>query len=45
MIMMLQAIAMKVGAEIEQDQDMKVLAQDTELEKVVELIERQEEQQ
>jgi uncharacterized membrane protein len=43
MIMMLQAIARKVGAEIQEDQDMTVLAQDTELEKVVELIEQQEE--
>ena len=38
-IMMLQAIASKVGAEIENDQEMRALAQDTELEKVVELIE------
>jgi uncharacterized membrane protein len=43
MLMMLQAIAQKVGAEIEEDQDMTVLAQDTELEKVVEIIEQQEE--
>jgi uncharacterized membrane protein len=46
MIMMLQAIARKVGAEeVEHDQDMKELAQDTELEKVVELIDRREEKQ
>ena len=44
MIMMLHAIARKVGAEeVEHDQDMKDLAQDTELEKVVELIDRREE--
>jgi uncharacterized membrane protein len=42
MIMMLQAIAKKVGAEVEHDPDMTVLAQDTELEKVVELIEKNE---
>ena len=39
---MLQAIAQKVGAEIEHDQEMAVLAQDTELEKVVEHLERNE---
>jgi uncharacterized membrane protein len=42
MLMMLQAIAGKVGAEIEQDHEMTVLAQDTELEKVVAQIEQQE---
>lgn len=42
MIMMLQAIARKVGAEIEQDQEMVLLAQETELEKVVEHIEQNE---
>jgi uncharacterized membrane protein len=45
MIMMLQVIAQKVGVQIEEDPDMTVLAQDTELEKVVELIEQQEEPQ
>ena len=40
MLMMLQAIAEKVGAEIEPDEDMTVLAQETELEKVVEQIEQ-----
>ena len=39
MLMMLQAIAEKVGAEIELDEDVTVLAQDTELEKVVAQIE------
>jgi uncharacterized membrane protein len=43
MLMMLQAIAEKVGAEIEPDEDMTVLAQDTELEKVVAQIEQHEE--
>ena len=43
MLMMLQAIAEKVGAEIEHDEDMTVLAQDTELEKVVAQIEQHEE--
>lgn len=42
MLMMLQAIAEKVGAEIEPDEDMTVLAQDTELEKVVAQIEQHE---
>jgi uncharacterized membrane protein len=42
MLMMLQAIAEKVGAEIEPDEDMTVLAQETELEKVVAQIEQQE---
>ena len=36
---MLQAIAEKVGAEFEPDEDVTVLAQDTELEKVVAQIE------
>ena len=40
MLMMLQAIAEKVGAEIEPDEDMTVLAQETELEKVVAQIEQ-----
>ena len=43
MLMMLQAIAEKVGAEIEPDEDMTVLAQETELEKVVAQIEQHEE--
>jgi len=43
MLMMLQAIAEKVGAEIEHDEDMTVLAQDTELEKVVAQIEQHQE--
>lgn len=42
MLMILQSIAEKVGAEIEPDDDVTVLAQDTELEKVVELIEQHE---
>ena len=42
MLMMLQAIAEKVGADIEPDEDMTVLAQDTELEKVVAQIEQHE---
>jgi uncharacterized membrane protein len=42
MIMILQAIARKVGAEIEDDEEMAVLAQDTELEKVVEHIKQNE---
>ena len=42
MLMMLQAIAEKVGAEIEHDEDMTVLAQETELEKVVAQIEQHE---
>jgi len=42
MLMMLQAIAEKVGAEIEPDEDMTVLAQETELEKVVAQIEQHE---
>ena len=42
MIMMLQAIAEKVGAEIENDHDTALLAQDTELEKVVEHIQQAE---
>ena len=42
MLMMLQAIAEKVGAEMEVDEDMTVLAQDTQLEKVVEQIEQHE---
>ena len=40
MLMMLQAIAEKVGVEIEPDAEMTVLAQDTELEKVVAQIEQ-----
>jgi uncharacterized membrane protein len=43
MLMMLQAIAEKVGAEFEPDEDMTVLAQETELEKVVAQIEQHEE--
>ena len=43
MLMMLQAIAEKVGARIDRDQDMAVLAQETELEKVVAQIEQHEE--
>jgi len=43
MLMMLQAIAEKVGAEIEPDEDMTVLAQETELEKVVAQIEEHQE--
>jgi len=44
MLMMLQAIAEKVGAEIEHDEDMTVLAQETELEKVVAQIEQHEQE-
>jgi hypothetical protein len=40
----LQAIAEKIGARIERDDDMTVLAQETELEKVVAQIEQHEEQ-
>lgn len=43
MLTMLQAIAEKVGAEIEPDDDVTVLAQETELEKVVAQIEQHEE--
>jgi uncharacterized membrane protein len=43
MLTMLQAIAEKVGAEIEPDDDVTVLAQNTELEKVVAQIEQHEE--
>jgi len=43
MLMMLQAIAEKVGAEFEPDEDVTVLAQETELEKVVEQIQQHEE--
>ena len=43
MLMMLQAIAEKVGAEFEADEDMTVLAQETELDKVVAQIEQHEE--
>lgn len=43
MLMMLQAIAEKVGAEIEPDEDMTVLAQETELEKVAAQIEQHQE--
>ena len=43
MLTMLQAIAEKVGADIEPDEDMTVLAQETELEKVVEQIEQHQE--
>ena len=42
MLTMLQAIAEKVGVEIEPDEDMTVLAQETELEKVVAQIEQHE---
>jgi len=42
MLMILQAIAEKVGAEIEPDEDVSVLAQETELEKVVEQIQQHE---
>ena len=42
MLMMLQAIAEKVGAELEPDADMTVLAQETELETVVAQIEQHE---
>jgi len=43
MLTMLQAIAEKVGVEIEAHEDVTVLAQDTELEKVVAQIEEHEE--
>ena len=43
MLMMLQAIAEKVGAEIGPDHDVTALAQETELEKVVAQIEQHEE--
>jgi uncharacterized membrane protein len=43
MLMMLQVIAEKVGAQIEPDDDVTVLAQETELEKVVAQIEEREE--
>jgi uncharacterized membrane protein len=43
MLMMLQAIAAKVGADIEPDEDMTVLAQETEVEKVVAQIEQHQE--
>jgi len=43
MLTMLQAIAEKVGADIEPDEDMTVLAQETELEKVVAQIEQHQE--
>jgi uncharacterized membrane protein len=43
MLMMLQAIAEKVGAELEPDEDVTVLAQETELETVVAQIEQHEE--
>jgi len=43
MLLMLQTIAEKVGAEIEPDEDVTVLAQETELEKVVAQIEQHEE--
>jgi uncharacterized membrane protein len=43
MLAMLQAIAKKVGAEIEPDEDVTALAQETELEKVVAQIEQHEE--
>ena len=43
MLTMLQAIAEKVGVELEHDEDMTVLAQETELETVVAQIEKQEE--
>jgi len=44
MLAMLQAIAEKVGADLEPDEDVTVLAQETELEKVVEQIQQHEEQ-
>jgi len=43
MLMMLRAIAEKVGARIDRDKDMAVLAQETQLEKVVAQIEQHEE--
>jgi len=43
MLAMLQAIAEKVGADLEPDEDVTVLAQETELEKVVEQIQQHEE--
>lgn len=43
MLAMLQAIAQKVGADIEADEAVTVLAQETELEKVVEQIEQHQE--
>lgn len=43
MLMMLQAIAEKLGAEIDPDADVTVMAQETELEKVVAQIEQHEE--
>jgi uncharacterized membrane protein len=43
MLMLLQAIAEKLGAEIEPDDDVTVLAQETELEKVVAQIEQHDE--
>ncbi|HEX5603947.1 MAG TPA: DUF1003 domain-containing protein, partial [Pyrinomonadaceae bacterium] len=42
MLMLLQAIAEKLGTEIEPDDDVTVLAQETELEKVVAQIEQHE---
>ena len=42
MLMILQAIAEKVGAEIEPDEDVSVLAQETQLETVVEQIQQHE---
>src|SRR5678815_2660181 len=44
MLMMLQAIAEKVGADLGPDEDMTVLAQDTELEKVVAQIQQHEDE-
>ena len=44
MLMMLRAIARQVGAEIEHDEEMAVLAQDTELETVIEHIKQNEAQ-
>ena len=43
MLMLLQAIAEKLGAEIGPDDDVTVLAQETELEKVVAQIEEHDE--
>ena len=43
MLMMLRAIAEEVGARIDRDEEMAVLAQETELEKVVAQIEQHEE--
>lgn len=45
MLTLLQAIAQKVGAEFQNDHEMTILAQDTQLDKVVAQIERHEEKQ